>query len=130
MDTFVSQKTCHGYVARTHCPTAASLSFPLRFPSLFEALFPSLFEALAKDDRRSQRRTSTTIGGESKSAANIDGEPRLIFGRPEQLFGLDDVVLTPHVGSGTVETRKAMADLVIGNLEAHFSKKPLLTPVV
>ncbi|KAI7985434.1 Hydroxyphenylpyruvate reductase [Camellia lanceoleosa] len=49
---------------------------------------------------------------------------------PEQLFGIDNVVLTPHVASGTVETRKAMADLVIGNLEAHFSKKPLLTPVV
>lgn len=49
---------------------------------------------------------------------------------PEQLFGLDNVVLTPHVASGTVETRKAMADLVIGNLEAYFSKKPLLTPVV
>ncbi|CAL5443948.1 unnamed protein product [Camellia sinensis] len=49
---------------------------------------------------------------------------------PEQLFGLDNVVLTPHVASATVETRKAMADLVIGNLEAHFSKKPLLTPVV
>ncbi|KAI3716325.1 hypothetical protein L6452_23585 [Arctium lappa] len=49
---------------------------------------------------------------------------------PEELFGLDNVVLLPHVGSGTVETRNAMADLVIGNLEAHFSKKPLLTPVV
>ncbi|XVF86631.1 hypothetical protein PTKIN_Ptkin18bG0058000 [Pterospermum kingtungense] len=49
---------------------------------------------------------------------------------PEKLFGLDNVVLLPHVGSGTVETRNAMADLVIGNLEAHFLKKPLLTPVV
>ncbi|CAK9185690.1 unnamed protein product [Ilex paraguariensis] len=49
---------------------------------------------------------------------------------PEQLFGLDNVVLLPHVGSATVETRNAMADLVIGNLEAHFLKKPLLTPVV
>ncbi|KAK1376010.1 Hydroxyphenylpyruvate reductase [Heracleum sosnowskyi] len=49
---------------------------------------------------------------------------------PEQLFGLDNVVILPHVGSGTVETRNAMADLVVGNLEAHFSKKPLLTPVV
>ncbi|KAK1414268.1 hypothetical protein QVD17_30012 [Tagetes erecta] len=49
---------------------------------------------------------------------------------PEELFGLDNVVLLPHVGSGTVETRNAMADLVVGNLEAHFSKKPLLTPVV
>ncbi|KAL6584657.1 hypothetical protein OROMI_003946 [Orobanche minor] len=49
---------------------------------------------------------------------------------PEQLFGLDNVVLVPHVGSGTVETRKVMADLVLGNLEAHFANKPLLTPVV
>ncbi|KAJ9190199.1 hypothetical protein P3X46_001426 [Hevea brasiliensis] len=49
---------------------------------------------------------------------------------PEPLFGLENVVLLPHVGSGTVETRKAMADLVVGNLEAHFLKKPLLTPVV
>ncbi|KAK6268049.1 hypothetical protein QUC31_012209 [Theobroma cacao] len=49
---------------------------------------------------------------------------------PEELFGLDNLVLLPHVGSGTVETRQAMADLVIGNLEAHFLNKPLLTPVV
>ncbi|KAL3620237.1 hypothetical protein CASFOL_035149 [Castilleja foliolosa] len=49
---------------------------------------------------------------------------------PEQLFGLDNVVLLPHVGSGTIETRNAMADLVLGNLEAHFANKPLLTPVV
>ncbi|XP_042486622.1 glyoxylate/hydroxypyruvate/pyruvate reductase 2KGR-like [Macadamia integrifolia] len=48
---------------------------------------------------------------------------------PEQLFGLDNVVLLPHVGSGTLETRKDMADLVIGNLEAYFLDKPLLTPV-
>lgn len=49
---------------------------------------------------------------------------------PEELFGLENVVLLPHVGSATVETRNAMADLVIGNLEAHFMNKPLLTPVV
>ncbi|XP_050235023.1 glyoxylate/hydroxypyruvate/pyruvate reductase 2KGR [Mercurialis annua] len=49
---------------------------------------------------------------------------------PEQLFGLENVVILPHVASGTVETRMGMADLVVGNLEAHFSNKPLLTPVV
>lgn len=48
---------------------------------------------------------------------------------PEQLFGLRNVVLLPHVGSDTLETCKAMADLVIANLEAHFANKPLLTPV-
>ncbi|KAJ4952109.1 hypothetical protein NE237_028941 [Protea cynaroides] len=56
----------------------------------------------------------------------FENEPHV----PEQLFGLDNVVLLPHVGSGTWETRKVMADLVTGNLEAHFLNKPLLTPVV
>ncbi|CAK9174598.1 unnamed protein product [Ilex paraguariensis] len=49
---------------------------------------------------------------------------------PEVLFVLDNVVLLPHVGSDTVETSRAMADLVIGNLEALFLNKPLLTPVI
>lgn len=48
---------------------------------------------------------------------------------PEQLFNLDNVVLSPHRGTATVETRKAIADLVIENLEAHFLGKPLITPV-
>ncbi|KAL4367717.1 hypothetical protein GQ457_05G026060 [Hibiscus cannabinus] len=45
---------------------------------------------------------------------------------PEELSGLDNVVLLPYVGSGTVESRKAMVDLVLGNLESHFLKKPLM----
>ncbi|KAI3463330.1 hypothetical protein Pfo_019993 [Paulownia fortunei] len=49
---------------------------------------------------------------------------------PESFLGLQNVVLMPHVGSDTVETTQAMADLVVSNLECHFLKKPLLTPVV
>ncbi|KAF0917336.1 hypothetical protein E2562_017510 [Oryza meyeriana var. granulata] len=49
---------------------------------------------------------------------------------PEALFALDNVVLVPHVGSATHETRAAMADLLLGNLEAHVAGKPLLTQVV
>ncbi|XP_047307156.1 glyoxylate/hydroxypyruvate/pyruvate reductase 2KGR-like [Impatiens glandulifera] len=48
---------------------------------------------------------------------------------PELLLGLDNVVLLPHVGSDSIETCIAMADLVIDNLEAHFKNKPLLSPV-
>ena len=43
--------------------------------------------------------------------------------------GLDNVVLTPHIGSATWQTRQAMADLAFGNLQAHFAGKPLLSPV-
>ena len=36
---------------------------------------------------------------------------------PEALLGRDDVVLLPHVGSATVETRAEMSDLVLANVE-------------
>ncbi|GLT32670.1 hypothetical protein SLA2020_073180 [Shorea laevis] len=49
---------------------------------------------------------------------------------PEQLFKLDNVVLLPHVGTDTVETSNAMADLVVRNLEPHFKNEPLSTPVI
>lgn len=42
---------------------------------------------------------------------------------------LDDVLLTPHIGSATLETRIAMTNLAIDNLEAFFKKQPLLTEV-
>ena len=48
---------------------------------------------------------------------------------PAALLALENAVLLPHVGSGTHETRRGMADLVVGNLRAHFAGQPLLTPV-
>jgi lactate dehydrogenase-like 2-hydroxyacid dehydrogenase len=48
----------------------------------------------------------------------------------ERFLGLDNVLLAPHQSSGTVQTRKAMGQLVRDNLAAHFSGRPLLTPVV
>ena len=47
---------------------------------------------------------------------------------PEQLRAMPNVVLQPHHASGTIETRSAMGDLVVRNLEEHFAGKPLLTP--
>ncbi len=48
---------------------------------------------------------------------------------PEALLAMENVVLQPHMGSGTVETRAAMGQLVIDNLAAHFEGRPVLTPV-
>ena len=48
---------------------------------------------------------------------------------PDALCALDNVVLTPHIGSATWQTRRAMSDLAFGNLEAHFAGRPLLSPV-
>lgn len=75
---------------------------------------PALIDAL----------TSNSIAG-----AGLDvfaAEPSI----PEELCQLDNVVLQPHHASGTWETRGAMGQLVLDNLEAHFSNKTLITPVL
>jgi lactate dehydrogenase-like 2-hydroxyacid dehydrogenase len=53
-------------------------------------------------------------------------EPRV----PPEFFKLDNAVLFPHVGSATVETRKAMGDLQVENLRLHFAGRDVKTRVV
>lgn len=48
---------------------------------------------------------------------------------PQGLLDLDQVVLLPHLGSATIDTRQAMAELVIRNLQAFFRGELLLTPI-
>jgi len=55
----------------------------------------------------------------------FEDEPRV----PARLKALPNVVLTPHIGSATTQTRRAMAELAFANLHAKMSGKPLLTPV-
>ncbi|MBR0642268.1 2-hydroxyacid dehydrogenase [Roseomonas hellenica] len=55
----------------------------------------------------------------------LEGEP----GAPAALRTCDDVVLTPHVGSATRETREAMERLVLDNLHAFLRTGRVLTPV-
>lgn len=49
---------------------------------------------------------------------------------PKEFFALNNVVLSPHRAIFTWETFKDRQKLVVANLEAFFSNKPLLTPVV
>lgn len=46
---------------------------------------------------------------------------------PLELFAMDNVVLSPHVAVFTPESFLDLRDLVVGNLEAFFSNKPLLS---
>lgn len=48
---------------------------------------------------------------------------------PEAFFKLDNVVLAPHIGSATVETRQAMADRVVENLKAFCRDGRPINPV-
>lgn len=61
-------------------------------------------------------------------AAGLDvfeDEPRV----PEAFFGLENVVLLPHIGSASVFTRNQMGQLVIDNVIAMAEGRRLLTPV-
>jgi lactate dehydrogenase-like 2-hydroxyacid dehydrogenase len=44
-------------------------------------------------------------------------------------LNIDNVLLTPHIGSATSETRQLMTNLAINNLEAFYNQQPLLTEV-
>jgi lactate dehydrogenase-like 2-hydroxyacid dehydrogenase len=48
---------------------------------------------------------------------------------PEALLTMDNVVLLPHVASGTVETRAAMEELTLRNLDSYLKSGELVTPV-
>jgi lactate dehydrogenase-like 2-hydroxyacid dehydrogenase len=67
---------------------------------------------------------SKKLGGAALDV--FEKEPQV----PEALLGLDNVVLSPHQGSATHQTRNKMGALVVANLHAWFAGEPLLTPVV
>ncbi len=45
------------------------------------------------------------------------------------LLALPNVIVQPHHGSATIETRTAMGQLMVDNIAAHFEGRPLPTPV-
>jgi lactate dehydrogenase-like 2-hydroxyacid dehydrogenase len=53
----------------------------------------------------------------------FENEPNV----PAELMTLDNVVLVPHIGSATVETRAAMAQRVFDNLKSYFDKGKLVS---
>lgn len=71
----------------------------------------------------------TALAGGKLGAAALDvfeGEPNL----NPRFLDLPNVLLQPHHASGTVETRKAMGQLLRDNLAAHFAGRPPPTPVL
>ncbi|UXS34188.1 2-hydroxyacid dehydrogenase [Agrobacterium tumefaciens] len=66
-------------------------------------------------------------GGLKGAALDVfENEPHV----PEALIGMRNVVLAPHIGAATHETRLQMGALVLANLDAHFAGQDLPTAVV
>lgn len=64
------------------------------------------------------------IAGAALDVFENEPNPNLKF------LNLDNVLLTPHIGSATSETRQLMTNLAIDNLEAFYNQQPLLTEVI
>jgi len=54
----------------------------------------------------------------------FENEPQV----PTELFTLDNVVLLPHIASGTQETRQAMADRTFDNLQGFLREARMVSP--
>jgi lactate dehydrogenase-like 2-hydroxyacid dehydrogenase len=67
---------------------------------------------------------SKQLGGAALDV--FDKEPAMDPG----FWALDNVVLSPHQGSATHQTRNKMGALVVANLDAHFAGEPLISAVV
>jgi len=96
---------------------------------IIEALGPQGFLVnIARGSVVDEPALVAALAGRRIAGAALDvfaDEPRV----PEALFALDNVVLTPHIASATTDTRAAMGQLVLDNLESFFRDGRALTPV-
>ena len=64
-----------------------------------------------------------TLGGAGIDVFTVDPDDGARF------VGMDNVVLTPHIGTGTPDTRRSMNMAALENLEAFFAGRPLPSPI-
>ena len=96
---------------------------------VLKALGPKgVFINIARGSVVDEEALLTALEQKTIAGAGLDvylNEPKI----DSRFSKLDNVVLLPHIGSATIETRRAMGQLMRDNIAAHFDGKPLLTPV-
>jgi lactate dehydrogenase-like 2-hydroxyacid dehydrogenase len=110
------------------CPGGAATRHLIN-QTVLEALGPTgTLVNIARGSVVDQRALIAALQSGALGGAGLDvyeNEPFV----PRELVEMKNIVLMPHTGSATDETRAAMGDLMIDNLLAHFAGRPLLTPV-
>lgn len=95
----------------------------------FAAMKPgALFVNTARGDLVHEDALIAALGSGHVGGAGLDvfaEEPRV----PPALIAHPRVVVLPHIGSATTETRRAMAGLAVRNVRAVLAGDPPLTPV-
>jgi D-3-phosphoglycerate dehydrogenase len=97
--------------------------------SVFKALGPKgYFINIARGSVCNTEDLLIALSNRDIAGAGLDvyeNEPSV----PPALMSMDNVVILPHIGGGTVEARSEMGQLVIANIKAHFKGEPLISPV-
>ena len=110
------------------CPAGGPATRHLVSAAVLDALGPDGFLInVARGSVVDEAALIRAIETDRIAGAGLDvyaDEPRV----PAALLGRDNVVVLPHVAASTQETRAAMENLVLDNLDAFFSRGAVLTP--
>jgi len=117
-----------GQVAQSEAAQQAAL---LNYQLSIQNAFADVDNALVanqklKDQLAAQERLVSALKERRIAGAGLDvfaNEPQV----PAELMALDNVVLVPHIGSATIETRSAMAQRVFDNLKSYFDTGKLVS---
>lgn len=116
-------------IVSLHCPLTAETHHLFSRERLFRMKRGAFLINAARGEVVDEEALVEALASGHLAGAGLDvyeHEPRVHPG----LLRLPNVVLLPHLGSATRETREAMAQLVVDNVRAVLGGKPPLTPVV
>jgi len=115
-------------VVSLHCPLTPETKHLIDQPALARMKRSAYLINTARGPVVDEKALAWALRTRLIAGAGLDvfeQEPKV---EPE-LLTLENVMLVPHLGSGTVETRTAMADLAARNVAAVLAGQPPLTPV-
>jgi glyoxylate reductase len=115
-------------IVSLHCPLTAETRHLIDQPALARMKRSAYLINTSRGPVVDEKALAWALRTHLIAGAGLDvfeEEPKV---EPE-LLTLENVMLVPHLGSGTVETRTAMADLAARNVAAVLSGQAPLTPV-
>lgn len=115
-------------VISLHTPYSAELHHLIDSDALGKMKKTAVFINTSRGKLMDERALCDALRSGRIAGAGLDvyeNEPEFV----RELASLDNVVLLPHIGSATYETRNAMAELAAKNLIAVLSGNKPLTPV-
>lgn len=107
-----------------HCPATPATRHLIDARALARMRAGAILVNTARGDVVDEAALATALADGPLAAAGLDvyeHEPRV----SPALLARENVVLLPHLGSATVETRRAMGERALANVDAFFAGEPL-----